>query len=461
MTTDLAGLLDIDEVRAAAERVMPEAYRDFVNNRGMEKTLQDDISAWTDLHLRPRALVDVQDVDTAVTVLGARISMPIITAPFVGSTFLHAEGEVATARGAMAAGTINTLSMNGSRTPEQVGAVAPGHYWQQLYGVRDRGVLRDVVARAVASGASALCLTVDLPVMPSFPRPMREAMGALFERWGEEEHAMYAVRDYPDKPFGSTFPDAGVTWADLEWLRGLSDLPLILKGVIRPEDALLGRDHGAAAVIVSTHAGQALRSSQPVARALPAIVDAVGADVEVYADSGIRSGADVLRALALGARSVLIGRPTLWGLAIGGAAGVERVLQILQAELAEVMAITGASRVPDIDHSVLGESRRAMTIDAPAAGLAVSSLTQLRAFVAAAHFRSFTKAGESLHITQPAISVLIQRLEVNLGASLMTRAGGSFALTEAGQSLLPYAMQAVEAVEKGAAAVHRAVGRNP
>ncbi len=353
-TTDPAELLDIDEVRAAAEPMMPEAYRDFVNNRGMEKTLQDDIRAWSAIHLRPRALVDVREVDTSVTVLGTPISMPIITAPFVGSTFVHPDGEVATARGAMGADTITTLSMNGSRTPEQVGAVAPGHYWQQLYMGRDRGVVRDVVARAVAAGASALCVTVDLPVMPSFPRPMRDAMGALFEQWARDEHMMYAVRDYRDRPFGATFPDAGVTWADLEWVRGLSELPLILKGVIRADDALLARDNGAAAVIVSNHAGQGLRSSQPVAHALPAIVEAVGTDLEIYADSGIRSGADVLRALALGARSVLIGRPTLWGLAVGGAAGVERVLRILQAELAEIMGITGAPRVHDIDRSALG-----------------------------------------------------------------------------------------------------------
>ncbi|SDG58914.1 alpha-hydroxy acid oxidase [Microbacterium pygmaeum] len=354
LMTDAAELLDIEEVREAAEHVMPEAYRDFVNNRGMDKTLRDDISAWNAMHLRPRALVDVHDIDTSVSILGSRISMPIITAPFVGSSFVDPEGEIATARGAMAAGTITTLSMNGSRTPEQVGDVAAGFYWQQLYFVRDRDVVRDVVARAVASGASALCLTVDLPVMPSFPRPMRDAMGALFERWGEEEHMMYAVRDYRDKPFGATFPNPGITWADLEWVRGLSDLPLILKGVIRPEDAVLARDHGAAAVIVSNHAGQGLRASQPVAHALPGIVAAVGSDIEVYADSGIRTGADVLRALALGARSVLIGRPTLWGLAAAGAAGVERVLQILQAELAEVMAITGAARIGDVDRSVLG-----------------------------------------------------------------------------------------------------------
>jgi 4-hydroxymandelate oxidase len=349
-------LLDVEEIRNVAEQAMPGPYRDFVNNKGMETTLNDDISAWNRIHLRPRALVDVRDVDTSVTVLGDRISMPIITAPFVGSSFVHPEGEVAIARAAVTAGTITTLSMNGTRTPEQVGAVAAGRYWQQLYCVRDRDVVRDVVARAAASGASALCLTVDLPVMPAFPRPMRDAMGELFERWSSHEHAMYVVRDYPDKPFGSTFPDAGVTWADLEWLRSLSDLPLILKGVIRPEVALLARDHGAAAVIVSNHAGQGLRSSQPVAHALPAIADAVGADIEVYADSGIRSGADVLRALALGATSVLIGRPALWGLAAGGGPGVERVLRILQAELAEVMAITGAATVADIDASALAPS---------------------------------------------------------------------------------------------------------
>ncbi len=355
-TTDVADLMEIGEFRAVAERVMPEVYRDFVNNAGMEQTLQDDLSAWSRLHLRPRALTDVSHVDTSVRVLGEVISMPIITAPFIGSTLVQPEGEVATARGAMAAGTITTLSMTGTRTPEQVGEVAAGRYWQQLYCVRDRDVLRDVVARSVASGASALCLTVDLPVMPSFPGRMGEAARALFERWGEGDDAMYIVRDYPDKPFGATFPDPSATWADVEWLKGLSDLPLILKGIIRAEDAILARDHGAAAVIVSNHAGQALRASLPVAHALPAVVDAVGADLEVYADSGIRSGADVLKALALGAKSVLIGRPTLWGLAAGGADGVARVLQILQAELAEVMAITGAARVEAIDRSVLGEA---------------------------------------------------------------------------------------------------------
>ena len=353
LTTDLTELIDIEDVRVAAERMMPDAYRDFVNNVGMDETLRGDLAAWGDLHLRPRALIDVSDVDTSVTVLGQRISAPVITAPFVGSTFVHPEGEVATARGAVAAGTITTLSMMGSRTPEQVGAVAAGPYWQQLYWVRDREVVKDMVDRAVAAGASALCLTVDLPVMPSFPSRMRAAARALQLEWSTDEHAMYLLRDYRDKPFGALFANPAVTWTHLEWLRGLSDLPLILKGIIRPEDAVLAREHGAAAVIVSNHAGQGLRYSMPVAHALPAVVDAVEGDLEVFADSGIRSGADVLRALALGARAVLIGRPTLWGLAVGGADGVERVIGILRDELAEVMAITGAARLSDVDSSVL------------------------------------------------------------------------------------------------------------
>ncbi|SMC37281.1 alpha-hydroxy acid oxidase [Novosphingobium sp. B1] len=352
--TQQEDLLDVGEFRAATEPLMPEAYRNFVNNVGMERTLQDDIAAWQAMHLRPRALVDVSHIDTSVTVLGHKIAMPVMTAPFVGSTLIDPEGEVATARGAVAAGTITTLSMMGTRPPEAVGAVASGSYWLQIYFMRDRGVVEDVVARAVAAGASALVFTVDLPVMPAFPRPMRLAAQGLFQRWQEPEHMMYAIRDYGDRPIGATFPDAKATWADVEWLRGLSDLPVILKGVIRADDAIRARDHGVSALIVSNHAGQGLRSSQPVAHALPSIVDAVGTDIEVYADSGIRSGADVLRALALGARSVLVGRPVLWGLAAGGSGGVERVLRLLQAELAEVMAITGAPSVAQIDRSVLG-----------------------------------------------------------------------------------------------------------
>ena len=354
--------VDVQELRSAAERVMPDAYRDFVDNAGMEETLLGDLAAWSELRLRPRALTDVSRIDTAVTVLGQRIATPIITAPFVGSTFVHEDGEAATARGAASAGTISTLSMMGSKTPEEVGAEAAGRYWQQLYWVRDRSILKDVVDRAVAAGASALCLTVDLPVMPGFPARMRRASEALRAEWDREQHAMYVLRDYRDRP-GGAFPDPGVGWSDLEWLAGLSALPIILKGVIRPEDALLAQQHGAAAIIVSNHGGQGLRSSMPVAHALPAIVDAVGDDLEVLADSGIRTGFDVLRALAIGARAVLVGRPVLWALAAGGAEGVERVLRVLTDELAEAMAITGVTRAAAVDPSVLATRFAAVGVE--------------------------------------------------------------------------------------------------
>lgn len=267
-TAAVTDLADLGTIRQAAEGVMPPAYRDFVNNADMERTLIDDIAAWSALRLRPRALVDVSHVDTSLTLLGQPVSMPIVTAPFIGSTLVHPDGEVATARGALAAGTITTLSMNGTRTPEQVGAVAAGRYWQQVYWVRDRDIVRDIVERAVASGASALCLTVDLPVMPAFAGRMKQAAAALNESWVSEEHGMYPIRDYRHKPFGSSFPDPSITWADLEWLQGLSDLPLILKGVIRPEDAVLARDHGAAAVVVSNHGTGA--PGLPACRARPA-----------------------------------------------------------------------------------------------------------------------------------------------------------------------------------------------
>ena len=350
---DLNNLFDIEEVRLAAEKLMPENYKSFVNNVGMEETLRNDIAAWAELNLRPRALVDVRKIDTSVTVLGKKISHPIIAAPFVGSSFIHSSGEVATARAAVTSNTIMTLSMNGHRGPEPIGEVAAGSYWQQIYWVQDRSIVEDVVSRAVASGATALCLTVDLPVMPSFPRPMREAFFSLFEYWDKAEHKFYVNSDYSDRPFGATFPNPGVTWRDMEWLQGLSKLPLILKGVIREDDAVRARDHGVAGLIVSNHAGQGLRYSQPVAHALPAIVDAVGSDVEVFADSGIRTGFDALRALALGAKAVLVGRPVLWGLAAGGTEGVERVFEILRAELTEAMAITGAPTIAEIDRSVI------------------------------------------------------------------------------------------------------------
>lgn len=202
-SVDVSELLDIEEIRVAAEKVMPGLYKDFVNNIGVDDTLRGDLAAWNELALRPRALVDVSNVDTSVTLLGTQISSPIIAAPFIGSSLLNPEAEVAIARAAVNSDTIMTLSMNGHRGPEPIGEVAAGRYWQQLYWVNDQYIVEDVVARAVSSGATALCLTVDLPVMPAYPREMRNTFYSLFEYWDKKSTSFTCTTttaiDQPDQ----------------------------------------------------------------------------------------------------------------------------------------------------------------------------------------------------------------------------------------------------------------------
>lgn len=346
-------LADVHEFQSAAEALMPDDFRNYVNNKGMEATLKGDLLAWRRLLLRTRALVDVSRRDTSTTVLGQRIALPVITAPFVGSMLVHPDGEVAVARGTDTAGTIMALSMMASRSPEMVGAEAPGRYWQQLYWPKDRTILKDIVERSVAAGASALCLTVDLPVAPHFPAGMRQAAQSVAKLLSAGERSMFLTRDYGDRLDFAAFSDPGVTWDDLAWLAGLSSLPILLKGIVRPEDAILARDHGASGVIVSNHGGQGLVDCLPAAEALPAVVEAVRGEIDVLVDGGIRHGSDILRALALGAQAVLVARPALWGLTVGGAEGVHQVLAALQNELEKVMALTGAACIADIDSSVL------------------------------------------------------------------------------------------------------------
>ncbi|MGC0239646.1 DUF6069 family protein [Arthrobacter sp. SD76] len=195
-TAPVPSPVTVDDYRAQAEEAMPDDYRLYVNNVDMEATLRGDLDAWQRLRVRPRALVDVSRRSTATTVLGQQIALPVISAPYVGSMLVHPDGEVAVARGCTAADTITTLSMMASRTPEEVGSVAAGRYWQQLYWPADRSILEDVVRRAFAAGASALCLTVDLPVSPWFPRAMRSAAESVSAQLGDGARAMFLARDY-------------------------------------------------------------------------------------------------------------------------------------------------------------------------------------------------------------------------------------------------------------------------
>jgi 4-hydroxymandelate oxidase len=312
-----------------------------------EITAAENAVAWRGLRLRPRVLRGVRSVDTSVTLLGARASMPIMLAPTGRHMLYHPEGERASARGGAAAGAGFVLATNSTVTIEEVGAErrdAP--QWFQLYMSADRAVVESLVDRAAAAGFSAVVLTVDLPVPGYSPRAARSPV--------ETSEAIRHV-NLPGAPLARTAydPNAQATFAyplalaDLEWLVRRAPIPVAVKGVLRGDDAARCADAGASAIIVSNHGGRHLDTTVTTAEALPEVVAAVGERVEVYVDGGIRRGTDVLKALALGARAVLIGRPMLWGLTTGGADGVRAVLDHLRSEFVRAMALSGAASLAE------------------------------------------------------------------------------------------------------------------
>jgi 4-hydroxymandelate oxidase len=358
---DVSRLFAIGEFQTLAEERMPEAVRINVQCEGTGRALRANVAAWDRWALRPKVLVDVSSCDTSTTVLGEPIELPALIAPFTCSALCHPDGELGVARASARAATIMTLSMGSTRSPEEIAVEVP-RFWMHLGATPDRGLMAEVVRRASNAGACALCLTVDLPVFPWWPRVMVDALRALEldpfivgetrTLWDESVRAKRSADDATFKQLRDSSLSS-FTWADLEWLRELSSLPLVLKGVQTGEDARRAIEHGAAAVVVSNHGGHALDQARATAQVLPEVVAAVDGRLEVLVDGGIRSGADVLRALALGARAVLIGRPALWGLTVGGADGVARVLELLHEELEVLMAMCGARRISEIDSTMV------------------------------------------------------------------------------------------------------------
>jgi len=317
---------------AARERLDPAAYGYIAGGAGDEHTLRENRAAFERWELRPRVLVDVGTISTRTTVLGTEVALPVLVAPTAFQRLADPDGELATARAAAAAGTIMTLSTLSSVTPAELAEAAPGApRWFQLYWSRDRGFTQELVEAATDSGYGALVLTVDLPVPGRRERDVR-ARFAL--------PADLPLPNLPQELRGADVPtalhavvDDTLTWRDLEWLRSVCSLPLVVKGILTSEDALLAVEHGAAAVVVSNHGGRQLDGVPPTLDVLPEIVEAVGERAEVLLDGGIRRGVDVLKALALGARATLSGRAVLWGLAAGGEEGAARVLELLRAEV--------------------------------------------------------------------------------------------------------------------------------
>jgi isopentenyl diphosphate isomerase/L-lactate dehydrogenase-like FMN-dependent dehydrogenase len=327
------GLLNVDDFEAAAhERLEPGVYGYIAGGAGDEQTLGANAAAFARWELRPRVLVDVGSVSTATTVLGTEIALPVLVAPTAFQRLACPEGEPAMARAAAAARTVMTLGTLSSVTPAELAAAAPGApRWFQLYWSRDRGFTRGLVEAAVEAGFRALVLTVDLPAPGRRERDLRAGFALPDD---------LPLPNLPVRVQGEGFHtalheavDDTLTWRDLEWLRSLCSLPLVVKGILTAEDALLAAEHGAAAVVVSNHGGRQLDGVPATLDVLPEVVEAVGERVEVLFDGGIRRGTDVLKALALGARATLSGRSVLWGLAAGGEEGAARVLGLLRDEI--------------------------------------------------------------------------------------------------------------------------------
>jgi isopentenyl diphosphate isomerase/L-lactate dehydrogenase-like FMN-dependent dehydrogenase len=322
-----------DYERLAAERLEPGAYGYFAGGAGDEVTLRENVAAFQRLRLRPRVLADVSGVTTTATVLGHEVSMPILVAPVAFQRLAHPDGEVAAARAAARAGTIYCLSTVATSAPAEI---TEGVRWFQLYVFKDRGFTRSLVEGAAAAGFSAILLTADTPHLGRRERDHRTGF-----KIPAELVPSLSGQDLltPEQTFASMADD--LSWRDIEWLASISGLPVLVKGVLTAEDALLASESGAAGVVVSNHGGRQLDGVPATIEALPEVAEAVAGRIPVLMDGGIRRGTDVVKALALGAEAVLAGRPFLWGLAVGGEQGVAAVLELLRAELELALALLG------------------------------------------------------------------------------------------------------------------------
>ena len=340
---------DFDELEGRArEKLTPGAFAFAAGGADDEITLDDNITAWQRLRLRPRMLRDVTRIDTSTTVLGARIAAPLMVAPTGRHRLFHPDGERATARAAAAAGVPYVMATTSTVTIEDVAAerrTAP--QWFQLYLPHDRSVTEGLVDRVAAAGFAAVVLTVDQPVYGASPRAARAPLDPAPDiRAVNLPGQPVAAHGYGAAHSGTvTFP---ATFDDLAWLVRRSPLPVLVKGILRADDALRCVELGARGILVSNHGGRHLDATVASADALPEIAAAVGGKAEVFVDGGIRRGTDIVKALALGARAVLIGRPAVWGLALAGAEGVRDVFEHLRGELTRTMALCGVAKLDEI-----------------------------------------------------------------------------------------------------------------
>ena len=326
----------------AAERLEAGAHGYYAGGAGDEQTLRWNIEAYRRWLLRPRVLVDVAGCSTETTVLGERLSMPLLVAPVAFQRVAHPDGEVAMARAAAAVGTAMCLSTLATATPAEVAATGVTR-WFQLYVFADEGVTRELVAQARDGGFTAIVLTVDTPVLGRRERDLRTGFTL------PSDVRVAALGQGGVTPLDAfSWMSQSVSWHDVEQLASESGLPVVVKGVLTHEDAALACAHGAAGVVVSNHGGRQLDGVSATIDALPEVVEACSGRVEVLLDGGIRRGTDVVKALALGARAVLAGRAPLWGLAVDGEAGARHVLELLQDEILLALKLVGCTSPAEV-----------------------------------------------------------------------------------------------------------------
>jgi isopentenyl diphosphate isomerase/L-lactate dehydrogenase-like FMN-dependent dehydrogenase len=332
----------------AAEHLAAGLLGYYAGGAGDERTLRENAAAFARRRLRPRVLVDVSAVSTATTVLGTEVSMPVLVAPTALHRMAHPDGEPGMARAAAAAGTIFCLSTLATSRPSEIAAAAPpAPRWLQVYCFRDQAVTHALVDEAIDSGFDALVLTVDAPRAGRRERDLRTGFSVPGD---VDMPAVRAATGAPVCPTPAEFFSLLDTTLDWDAVGALASrgLPVVIKGIQTGEDAALACEHGASAIVVSNHGGRQLDGVAASIDVLPEAVDAVGGRLEVYMDGGVRRGTDVLVALALGARAVLVGRPLLWGLSVGGEAGALRVLELLRAEVELGLTLLGTPTPADI-----------------------------------------------------------------------------------------------------------------
>jgi 4-hydroxymandelate oxidase len=352
--------LNLHEVEELARATLPAAtFEYFAGGACDEVTLAANRRAFEEIALRYRVLVDVSRRELGTTLLNTPVTAPIVIAPMAFQRLAHPDGELGTTRAAAGLGLLMTASTFSTCSLEEIAATPGAALWFQLYVHQDRGITSELVQRAAAAGYRALVLTVDVPEIGRRERDERNGfrLSADLRVANFTPHTSEAIQgEAPGSQlarFIGGMRDPAFSWKDLEWLRSLSNLPLVVKGLVRADDARRAVEHGAAGIVVSNHGGRQLDSAVAALRALPAVADAVGDTTLVMMDGGVRRGTDVIKALALGARAVMVGRPVLWGLAAGGEAGARRVLELLTAELDLAMALCGTPRLGDLGRDLL------------------------------------------------------------------------------------------------------------